>query len=1189
MDWLRTGSTPSGADRPRHATFRPGMRPLMAVMAMTAVVLLAAGVPAQASEALATFELREPVERDWPDALIHFALDADTAASPDGPVHLVDEQGRTLPAQLGPAANDADTPAVWTVLTLEAGQTRRLSLHAGDAPDAETAVHLEQVDTAHHLSNRNMAIRLPQLPGELDESRPITNLPAPFTAVRRPNQHWLGGGEWINEGQPLHVTAAHSRIVERGPVRITLEQTYTFQQGGVYTMRISLAVGQDVAHIVEHTDINAPDAAFRLSMRAGLEADHVFWHNQRFNHGDIGRFARVNSQANFEEQQTITRLRPWNFHWQPPVSLVAGFHQAGRDELVGVLMCRPSQWSPGKWAGFKRTQVPVVAGPGPRLDMTFGLLATDDARLRRQWAITVGSASEHVDTQALPVKLRRQLSEYSEMPLDRLIRMDFDHVDGGEPGTRPAVFATPDELARVRRQVDEHPQLRAHMRARRSRVPTRAYGTEHDAERFLERLRATRSDSMLISAYVGSDDPLYARLLAIYGRHLAERVQHQIFGHNAVTSMGVDMPWFAKPILQLAQIYDLVGDHDVLSDDDRRYIRHTLILAAHMLDHPDCWNPDHGLATTLPNMHASVRAAIGKVGLVLHDHPHADQWIDVGVEQIQTALERWIEPTTGAWIEAPHYQTPTLAGLFPLADGIRRVRGENHFDDPRLKKTMDYFGFILTPPDPRFPPDTEKDNQRARLFPANIVRAEHAMTLPSLGDTFSGTISPYNGWMARAMAEVDPDFSARQQFYWQQQHNYFGQRGDISGITPIATNIALPAKAPVELDRGYPRFGSVMRNSWTDPRATYLLHRTGDFHIHYHTDYNSFVFYGKGSPLALDFGNNGGKPNTPRTSFYHNRLSLRHPDDGRDVRFGGRGSLVAHRSIRHTAAYSHGRQGVGPNTNDRHMLFLKSDDLMGANYVVIRDQSAVNRNAPEHIYFNLWSPLDEPLVQSGDNAGQTRVHFPQRYGVAMDVHFLSPATVDVTTNFRSVKSHIYHWRRFEEAQHGIHVRKDAEAADFLTVLYPRAPDQPEARIQHLPEGRGLIVEHMEGRDTILLAGNDEQTLRDEQVRLQGTAAFSRQYHDGRTRLAVLRGEPASVSAAGWTLQAAAPCAIEVDGPVVRGEAQLSEAQLLAITPPDGVQVAAVSINGQAVEPNEADGTWRLDLAPGDHRFELQLK
>ena len=154
-----------------------------------------------------------------------------------------------------------------------------------------------------------------------------------------------------------------------------------------------------------------------------------------------GVWERVNTAPKFDQEQVICKLRPWSYWWTPGLAEWAGFYREGGEPLVGVMMLRPSRWSPAQWNGPERTEVPVTARQGGGLDLTFRLAAMTqkDAAgketrepLRRQWALAVGTAAEAHPAETAPAALRLRLVKHSEFPLDEVMRYGFDYTAGGD-------------------------------------------------------------------------------------------------------------------------------------------------------------------------------------------------------------------------------------------------------------------------------------------------------------------------------------------------------------------------------------------------------------------------------------------------------------------------------------------------------------------------------------------------------------------------------------------------------------------------------------------------------------------------------------------------------------------------------------------------------------------------------------
>ena len=97
--------------------------------------------------------------------------------------------------------------------------------------------------------------------------------------------------------------------------------------------------------------------------------------------------------------------------------------------------------------------------------------------------------------------------------------------------------------------------------------------------------------------------------------------------------------------------------------------------------------------------------------------------------EFQRELRDWVGPG-GAWIECPGYQAASLDGEFLLVQAIKNVLGRDYFRDPQFQATLNYYGFLLTPPDKRFP-----TAQRKAAHP------QAPMVIPSIGDMFYGWIT----------------------------------------------------------------------------------------------------------------------------------------------------------------------------------------------------------------------------------------------------------------------------------------------------------------------------------------------------------------------------------------------------------------------------------------------------------------
>ncbi len=1143
--------------------------------------LLCLTASAWAAEPLAKFEVRDYLGHSWQDELIHFDFAVTTKAKD---LTLVDAAGKPVPCQVTDLQRDTQKGTVagkvWTVVSLQPGGVALFALREGKPP-AATGVEVARGRDQVVLRNDRLVLYLPQWPGNLAEPMGLPALPAPLRAVSAPQGPELGRMQWFNDGEALGVKQATTTVVEAGAVRAIVEQALVFTDGRKYRMTITLAAKQDAALITEDSDVDHPRAGLRFSLVPGLGANHALWNNQWKETEHAKSYALTDTAVDFTKAEVLCRLRPWSFWWLGDLTAWAGFYREGEESWVGVLALRPSRWSPPGWEGFDRTEIPVNVGPGPRLDLTFALLAVkqkemaqnpegDFFPLHREWAITVGKVADNLPSEeGAPVKLRRQLIKYSEFPLDEVKDYRFDFTPAQPDRKHPFLLFTDQDIERVRRQVEKIPSLKQEVdeAVRYCTVATNAPRTleQEGWEAFYRKnYIGNYMVEKLPTAYIGTDDPVFGKLMAAAVQGLTQELLNAFLETPSRPQIGAYGPWFSETVTRLLFAYDLIAGKGLLTPAEESKARAALVFGAHFLSHPDYWNTDRGLCSANPNMTSSILLPRGLCALLLDGHPRAPEWLKGAEEQLKAEMRDWVYPG-GAWIECPGYQAASLDGEFLLAQALKNVLGRDYFLDPKFQATMDYYGFLLTPPDRRFPPRNPNN------LPAPMV-------IPSIGDMFSGWITCFNGWMACATAKTDPEFSARQQFFWQMQNYYLGSAGRAKGLSLALTDPELPATPPSELSAAFPGFGSVMRTSWTEPAASYLCHRTGPTVHHYHDDHGEIIYAAKGATLVTDFGNCYA-PVHRRESWYHNRVSWDKGDSPNH--YGTSGELKETRFLPRTVDYSFGRsRGSGNQQSDRHLLLIKSADPLGANYVVVRD--VTQDGQPNQVfYWNLWVLAAEPEV------GGSVVHFPGQNLVDLDVHVLSPTNPQIEKDHWSFEQYIYVWGPFKEEQWAMRVPKSGSAEDYFCVLYPRAAGQGAAQVQILAGGAGAQVEHVEGTDVVLLSPGKPAEVATADFSLSGEIAIARRYAEGRVRLAVVKAAQATLG--GWGLNAPGPVAVEIAGRSLQGESNGAEAQTVVLTLPEDYGEALVTVDGKEVAATREGRALTLNLPAGKHEFAMQAK
>ncbi|OPZ84390.1 MAG: hypothetical protein BWY76_01858 [bacterium ADurb.Bin429] len=340
-------------------------------------------------------------------------------------------------------------------------------------------------------------------------------------------------------------------------------------------------------------------------------------------------------------------------------------------------------------------------------------------------------------------------------------------------------------------------------------------------------------------------------------------------------------------------------------------------------------------------------------------------------------------------------------------------------------------------------------------------------------------------------------------------------------------------------------------------------------------------------PLCVDFGHRGATGDEVRTMWrpdYHSTVSF--DRDTADGYWGGNGGPLepnraaqAVLSLPRMLDYATGLTvGSGNQRNNRHLLLVKSDDQMGATYLVMRDITS-DGQPNQRFTWNLWVMAKEPEI-----AGNV-AHFPGLFGVDLDAHVLTPANPAFTKNAYKYRQWVNPWGFFEEEQTGVHTKKSGSKEDFFSVLYPRAQGQGPAEVTRVGE-KAVLVKHMEGVDLVLLSPGKAATAEAEGVALTGEIAFARRYTNRTLRLVVLKGA-GEAHMNGWKLSANGPTAVEVKNGTLTGESS-GDAHEAVITLPAGAEYGQLKATlDDKPFPTQVNGlAVTLRLPAGSHTFSL---
>jgi hypothetical protein len=1144
-------------------------------------VLLLLGVAVAAP--LATFTVADRLQHRWVDEVVHFDFDVATQATA---LCLVDAAGAAVPCQFTNVmlSKGRVKGRVWTVVSLDPGGSARLLLQPGKPAASPLRLTRGAAPTPLVLANDTIALTLPKLPGALPVPRALAELPAPIAEFGRGGAPASAAGTWAVAGVLPLVTEATTTVLDEGPVFTRVRQHYQFADGHFYALTVRLAARQEVAEVIDETDLDAVHVAFRLRFRVQEGTPTLLWQNQWAKTALAGVWEQVETPLLAQKaDMLICTLRPWSFWWSPGLAMWAGLFdgKAADGDIAGVLALRPSRWTPINNEGFAgRTEVPVTWHPATRmLEMDFRFAArpeqvegkTTIAPMHREWALSLGKAASRVDAKQV-TSLRRLLIKHGEFPLDAVKDYGFDYTPKRQE--HPCLLFAQADVERVREQAKKSPELKALLT---DRMPYTEHCVgmhkEQDGwEAFYEKIYwGTGLTERLPEAYLTSDDPRYAKGMAAAVKGLARDAMRELLeapNRPAIGSLG---PWYTNGVMRLLFAYDLIAGHGLLTPEEETQIRNMLVLCAHALSHPDYWDTDIGLCSGNPNMTVSIILPVGLLGMALDGHPQAERWIAKAENELKLELADYISPE-GTWVECPGYQGSSLDAMFVLAQALRNTRGRDYFQDPRLKATMAYYGQLLTPPDPRFPVRR----------PAGTLGW---MTLPTAGDTPAGSVNLFNGWIAVATARTDPAYSAQQAFCWKGEGGNDLGAGRASGYALALLDYGLPATPPPALRAMFPGYGAILRSSWTDPKASYISLRTGPNMHHYHNDHGSIIYYAKGAPLVMDFGNQY-QPLRREESWMHSRISFDAATSAKH--HGGNGQISDVRDLPSVAGYATAKTtGSGGQSSERHLLLVKSPDPLGANYLLMRDQNG-NPQPGEPFYWNLF--VMATGVEGIANGRASTLRFPGQFGVDLDVTFLQPAAPHITPDQwewqygENAVNICGQYTAFTETQFGVHATGDELCPTFFTLLYPRAAGQAAATVTHLGDGAARIV-HLEGTDWALLSPGTPQQMAGEGCRLGGEVAFARKTRAGALRLAVVKGENATAMLNGWGITSSGTAALLVDGTAVTGETTGVAQTVTVDTPRRGL--LTVTVDGKPVTAVQTGGRVVFSVPAGMHRFVIQ--
>jgi len=372
--------------------------------------------------------------------------------------------------------------------------------------------------------------------------------------------------------------------------------------------------------------------------------------------------------------------------------------------------------------------------------------------------------------------------------------------------------------------------------------------------------------------------------------------------------------------------------------------------------------------------------------------------------------------------------------------------GDETLFDPRMRKIIEWFGKITTPPDSRF------------------AGFRH---LPPIGNTWWLEPCGEFGVLARLWKDRDPDFSARMQWLWQQHRSWpspgiGGSGQSTDGYRQILSDPALPAKAPTYGSELFPKTGAILRNVFPSDRETTLHLIAGPNHQHYDDDSGSITVWGKGRIVADDFGYDGC---APRSS--HNMVETSTASELMQVQ-----TFVSEPQLDYM-------RGVAGGWT-RQIAFVKDADPLGPSYFLVSDSLAGRASGT----WRLW------LTAQGIELKAPLARVTGREDVDTDLHFLQPPDASLKTEEKTVST--FGFDPEGTQKWGVTVTQTAVVAPMAgggavsALIYPRLKTEAAPEIIALAGGKVAKVRHPKGEDYLFLS-SEPFTFAEGDLKFSGTA------------------------------------------------------------------------------------------------------
>lgn len=807
---------------------------------------------------LHTFRLREIFGVNHPRQVVEL----DYGRTIESATYMVGPDGTEAPFQALANGN------ILIETDLPANRERVYRLMEGRRPATRAPMKVISNDACFEVTNGLTGVRIAR-PREAGD-RTL----APIQGIRLRDGSWTATGpNRLTLPVGTVISDATARILEQGPLRVTVEVAYTYTRPvykygptviapagpGVYRSTIRLEAGQSVIVIEDDADT---DLSYSLDVAAAVQPNQLRYRGHsatvvafgREADGQVYRPRDVRNtdsdatrdipaavplspsyeSADYGSIQSIKRLLPWDlwavnggWYWllynaqAPAAAPVVGLFAGRASRALGIFDSGPAVFSNGGAAGIQLDL--HRRGPDGRVA----------PRIRIEWGIFIGTKAADLTDPDQIQTIQKPLNLYGGVNLTKVLQYQTTYSDPA--GGWSSLYLTREQTQALVQRVRSDP---AYARELATREPTAqplidAWRDETGAKGKALCDDITAFASRLLNTYVNGN--------GIYDFFLQYWMGGVEMSRRTVLASGL-----------LAR--------GRLSAGDKERLKAALALFSYVL-----WDDDvvplfdgHMLNLGTSNMPVQQAGYRYQLTLFLPQHPamtpiRLDEARSRTLALVRDQVNDW-----GAQKGSPHYAAAAMEPLINVLQQMKSGGGVDAFrDEPRLARFADFYLNFQTPAEPRF---------------------GGLRKLVSLGDGSTEGTELY-GQLATAFSDVNPPLAQRLMRAWvdggRTGSGFFG-----SSTLKIDERIA-PAPESDLKAATYPGYYSVLRAGVGTGRESAVWIVNGDWYSdHRHDDAGGVRLYALGAPVSIDWGSMY-SPYIP--GAYHHSLVL--PESSLGVRW----------------------------------------------------------------------------------------------------------------------------------------------------------------------------------------------------------------------------------------------------------------------------------------------------------------